>query len=203
MDAYQKLRVQARHKRDAAIQAAHDEYSATLRTIAVLRKNLGPEGAAGPVKKSNNNYVKGRRAVNAIKQLIPQDRQFSTGELTALLRANGHEIPDSSMRSHLRRLEDQRALERIRRDADGQIIWVATGIGSEPQTPLAAMNLPDAAAVILSESGPLGIKELAIAIQARGCRQGASRKLMTESLVAALRDNTRFRLQDDSRWAAT
>jgi len=201
MDAYQKLRVQARHKRDAAIQSAHDEYAATLRTIAALRKNLGPEGAVGPVKKSNNNYVKGQRAVETIKAAIPRGCQFSTGDLTALLRAAGHEIADSSLRSHLRRLEDQRTIERIRRDADGQIIWVATGEGSEPETPVAAMNLPDAAAAVLAESKPLKVTELAIAIQGRGCRAGASRQLMTESLVAALRDSSRFRADGDGRWS--
>ena len=203
MDSYQKLRAQARLKRDAAIQAAHDQYSATLRTIAELRKTLGPEGAAGPVRKSNANVTKGRRAVEAIKQVMPHNREFTTGELVALLRAAGHEIPESSMRSHLRRLEDQRALERVRRDADSQIIWAVTGGGSEPAKPIAAMSLPDAAAAILGERGPLPVKELAIAIQAAGCRAGASRKVITESLVAALRDSPQFASGEDGRWALT
>jgi hypothetical protein len=36
MDLYQKLRNQARLKRDSAVQAAHDQYAATVCTIAGL-----------------------------------------------------------------------------------------------------------------------------------------------------------------------
>ena len=205
MDSYQKLRSQARLKRDAAIAAAHEQYGQTLRTISGLRKTLGGEGSVKPVRKDGTNFAKGQRALALIRQVLPRDREFTTGELVSLLKIVAPEqgIPDSSLRAHLRRLEDQRALERVRRDGDGQVIWRAVGAAAEPQTPLASMNLPDAASLILAEAGPMGVKELAIAIQARGCREGASRKVITESLAAALRDNPkRFICDADGLWAS-
>jgi hypothetical protein len=78
--------------------------------------------------------------------------------------------------------------------------WIATG-GENGAEDFATLRLPEAAARVLAECGPLRDLELVTAIRQRGCRPHDEPRVLLKSLAKSLRDSPkRFALGEDGRW---
>lgn len=195
MDAYETLRQRARAKREAAIRAAQKECRLALRRINELERRVG-NGADPP---GPGNVAKGKIVWTVVRSLIPTDREFTIDDMRQWLAENypTRKFPVSTVRASFRRLMDQGSIRPVSRGHYSKMTYVACAGGSPDDVPFAALNLPDAAARVLRELGPMRDMELVLAIQQRGNRSDSRPKRLLKSLVKSLNHNTeRFALDD-------
>lgn len=201
MNAYDQLRQAARNKRDAAIREIRAEYRRELLAIQKLRVSLEGEtvGKRGPKPSLG---IKRRTIVSLVQEYMPRDRQFTVTEMREILL----EVePDrrfyrATLKTTFANLRRQGDIKPVKRIGKGQVLWQAMA-ATPPETPLSAMQLPDAVALVLGECGPLRPVEIVVALQERGYRREANPRILANSLQAALkRCSGRFACGEDGRW---
>lgn len=200
MDAYEQLRQRARAKRQAAIRKAQAECRLSLRRINELERKIG-EGASPPPP---GNAAKGLIVWETVSSLVPPAGEFTIDDMQRWLAENHstRKFPISTVRATFRRLLDQGKIRQVRRAHAGKAVYAACeGVAAE--MPFAALSLPDAAAIVLGELGPLRDSDLVLAIQERGNRTDTAPSRLIRSVAKTLRDNPeRFSCWDDGRWAS-
>jgi hypothetical protein len=198
MDALEQLRKQAAQTRDDAIKAAREEYQRNLKTIAELGLRLGHR-----VKTTRGTPAK-RIIADLIVDYMPKDRPFSLRDVVAILRkaCPGRQFQEATIRTTFQRLIDENRVRKVRKADHGFMLWAAPECPIEDDGPMATMSLPDAAAHVLRERGPMRPVEIVLAVQELGYRADGNRRTMLVGLSQALkRHSGRFSLGVDGRWS--
>ena len=196
MSPHEQLRKIAAENRDKAITAARIAYKQAIRRIEELESSIS--GGDGEVIGRRRD----RPVIQMICDLMPRDRAFTQAELIDLLQATApnrkFHIP--TIPATFQRLMDRGVIRRIRRKRGGSTLWAAVD-SSVVAEPFGAMSIGDVAELVLQETGPLRMIELAVAIQRRGYRPEAEPKTLVASLTSTLRRNPqRFSRGEDGRW---
>ncbi|MBA3483809.1 MAG: hypothetical protein H0T51_18550 [Pirellulales bacterium] len=200
MDAYDQLRKAAREKRDQAILEARLECQRTLHTIKALRaritdKPLIENGVAV-------DEPKRRKIIDVICEVMPQGYAFTMVELQDWVQQSesGRAVDRETLRTLLHTLKNEGVVRRVARAGHNAVTWEYVKPRSR-ELAFEAMLLPDAAAVVLGDTGPLRIMELVVALQSRGYRRDAKARTLLAAAGAALRRNReRFSCDEDRRW---
>lgn len=143
-----------------------------------------------------------RTASELVREYMPRDRQFTIAEIREKL---SEVEPDrrfnrDTLKTTFANLRRLGAIRPIKRVGKGQVLWEATE-ATPPEPPFSSLQLPDAAALILGEAGPLRPVEIVVALQERGYRRDANPRILANSLLAALRRcSRRFSCGEDGRW---
>lgn len=180
MDQFAELRKLAREKRDAAIQAARDEYHEQLQEIAVLEKSLKPRKPSlkGQAKPKVPMRVK-------IMEVCPKDRPFSLAELVELLGLPERE--SVRVRTTLDRLKKRGEIEQVRRGKGKCVaLWAITGVCNT--NPLNQLSMKAAAAIVLKRLDTPGPSELAVAMLEQGYAPSTGSRSFQKSILKIHRD---------------
>jgi hypothetical protein len=159
-DEFLNLRIQARTRRDAAIQAVRDEYEQTLRDIEALQAKLYKQVPGG-------NRVSLAAAVQAV---MPQDREFTVSDIMTALEAR---YPRriwilNSVNNRIMKLRSKGQIVRLSRAKIG-ISAVYAVKGFQSSIP-AGSDLTLAEAIRLVMVRPMTISEAVVAILEVGYR---------------------------------
>jgi len=201
MDAYDQLRKVAREKRDQAILEARLECQRTLHTIKALRARITDkpliEGGVAV------DEPKRRKLIDIICEVVPKGYAFTMVELQDWVQQSepGRTVDRDTLRTLIHTLKNEGVVRRVARTGRNAVTWEYVKPRSR-ELAFEAMLLPDAAAVVLRDTGPLRIMELVTALQKRGYRTDAQPRTLLAAAGAALRRNPeRFAVDSDRRWA--
>jgi hypothetical protein len=197
MDAIRLLRQRAADKRDKAVKAARDEFRKTARLLDELQDRVGT--APEPPRRRQNQP---RPIVELIAAVIPKDRTFTLSDVLGLLQAAepGRQFHIPSVRSLFPDLVKAGTIRKVRRAANGCVHWAAAECEVQ-DTPIAALSIADAAAVVLEESGPLSAAEIVVSLKERGYRPDADPRVLLSTLRYSFKRNRgRFDRGEDGRW---
>jgi hypothetical protein len=159
-DEFLNLRIKARTRRDAAIQAARDEYEQTLRDIEALQAKLYKQLPQG-------NSVSLAAAVQAV---MPQDREFTVSDIMTALEAR---YPRriwilNSVNNRIMKLRSKGHIVRLSRAKIGiSAVYAVKGFQSSIN-PGADLTLAEAIRLVMVR--PLTISEAVVAILEVGYR---------------------------------
>src|SRR5262249_48036781 len=141
--------------------------------------------------------------IEIIGRSIPNDRAFTVNELIDVLRMAepGRMFQRDTIRTYLQRLEDRGAVRRVGR-VRNRIHW-ATADYTGPVDPNCSVRLPELAAEILRESGPMRSMDLLARIRERGYRATDDQRLVLKSLRVALWRCEEFQRDKSGKWLLT
>lgn len=113
----------------------------------------------------------------------------------------GRSIALPSVRSEFTKLIDRGIIRRVRKAANGCVLWAAAEC-EVVEEPIMAMTIPNAIAAILEERGPLTSAEIVVGLKERGYRPETEPRVLLISVRDAFKRNRgRFARADDGRWS--
>lgn len=183
MDAFNELRKQAREKRDKAVSEARDAYDATLTRIASLEQDI-----------LGRDLSSHKSIAACIDSVIPTDRPFTTQDILASLEALDprRNWRKRSVDSHIYRLRERRIVRRLKKAHGEQLaVYVRVGVHIDP-LPFEDMTLPEVAAKVLAERGPMRQTELVMAMLEAGYKTTMTPKNLRNAVGVVLRKDSRF-----------
>lgn len=198
MDAIKILRQRAADKRDQAIKAARDEHKRASRLIDQIAATIAPE----PPVVRHRGPNRPKPIIELIEAVIPRDKPFTVADIMAALKAAEPErdFHVATVRSFIPRLMERGVFRKVCRGLGGHVYYAAP----ECETtygPLEALNIVDAARLILEESGPLTSAEIVVTLKERGYRPDDDPRILLRTLRYAFKRNRkRFVRAEDGRW---
>jgi len=191
MDAFKRLRKQAKGKRDRAIRKARDRYSDTLGRIAELEResNVGAPPSSEPI------------AV-CINRVLPLDLPFTIPDIVADLQKldSRRAWRKQSVSNHICMLR-RRGIVRRMKKAQGQnpAVYIRAGVDYEP-LPFEGMTLREVVHQVLLSNPPVRQTDLVAAMLEAGYQTVMSPVTLRHAIGVILRgDQERFR-QDGGQW---
>lgn len=195
---YDDLRQQARAKRDKIIQAAQQEYRATVRRIDSLRKLVTGEKrpAIRPPRRA-----KDRSLAAMVAELLPKDRPYTVADVCDLVYADplGCQYKENSIRSALPTLAAQGLIHKVGRRS-GHVLWASTA-SKVAACPFGAMSMAEIVENLIGEFGPMRLGEIVARMKERGFRPEEKHAITYNTVRGALtRISGRFVKDGAGRW---
>lgn len=189
MTAFDELKRQAAAKRDAAIQAAREEYRDTLRSLDGLRCKLTPK---------HKRRRSGVPLHERILQAIPRDSCFTVPDIESWL---GLDYSDHDLiRSTLNRMMKRGVIKRMRRSRCREVAIFAAAEYGPSANQWDDMTLIEAAETVLRDLGrPVSAVALTVELVERGYTPTTDEKAMLKSLRDAMRRKPQFR-ESGGQW---
>ncbi len=203
MDPIQSLKQRATDKRDKAIKAAQAEYRVTLRQLKELAASLPASSQLAPEPRTRRR--RNQTITKLVLELMPKDQAFTSRDMLGLLEHTepGRPFNEPTVRTIFHRLMQQGLLQKVRKGGRGCIFWAAAECPITDYGPFAAMSVRDIIATVLKEQGPMRPVEAVLAIQGRGYRPDADKRILLQMVSQAFKRNRdRFACGDDGRWSS-
>jgi len=136
-----------------------------------------------------------------IAEAMPRDRAFTIGELTELLvqAEPGRRFVQSTVRTICQRMVPLGAIRRVGR-IGGKTMWASPGYAGKIDLE-GVKRLPNVAADVLRECGPLRIADLLQRIRERGYRSRDGHDKVIRALRMALYRNRTFERDKAGKWS--
>ena len=177
MDAFDKIRKQARDKRDAAIQQARAVYRIELAEINSLQKRVNRK----PSLKGQPKPAVPMR--EQIMKVAPTNANFTVQDILDRLGLPPKE--KARIRTTFDRLINRGQLKRIRRGRNDVPALFARIEFGPPVNPLNDMSQIKAAETVLREVGPCDLTTLVVAMLDRGYLPASNAATLRKSLQSA------------------
>ncbi len=191
-DEFYLLRIRAQKLRDQRIAIAKQEFEQTLIAIARLEQDL-----------VGNKGSRHTKAIDAMKAVMPTDREFTIQDLKASLEARysnriWHRKTIITYVSKLCRMKQVRRTKRAKNDSAA--LYVRAGV-EVPERKFGNMTMLQALEELLTE--PLNQTELAIRLMESDFETGMRKDLLRKAVGRLLRTNPQFRRDKAGKWTTS